>query len=133
VPQCAGRWELADSTVRLTAPRHRVGSAARAAAAGRVISGCHPSEGTYKNRTHIPIIHRFYLFSALPAGVTIGYHPSGGSEAAHLGGAAAAEDGEEDPAGRAPPQAVLRGHAAAGLDRQGLCRGGGLALLPTGG
>jgi hypothetical protein len=30
---------------------------------GRVISDCHPSEGASKNRTQIPIIHRFYLFS----------------------------------------------------------------------
>jgi hypothetical protein len=29
----------------------------------RVISDCHPSEGAYKNRTQIPIIHMFY-FSA---------------------------------------------------------------------
>jgi sugar phosphate isomerase/epimerase len=32
--------------------------------AGRVISDCHPSEGTSKNRTQIPIIHSFYLISA---------------------------------------------------------------------
>jgi hypothetical protein len=33
----------------------------------RVTSDCHVSEGTSKNRTQIPIIHRFYLFSALPS------------------------------------------------------------------
>ena len=31
----------------------------------RVISDCHPSEGTSNNRTQIPITHMFYLFSAL--------------------------------------------------------------------
>jgi hypothetical protein len=40
-------------------------SASRKATASRVISDCHPSEGTSKNRTQIPIIHMFYLFSAL--------------------------------------------------------------------
>jgi hypothetical protein len=35
------------------------------AAAARVISDCHPTEGVSKNRTQRPIIHMFYLFSAL--------------------------------------------------------------------
>jgi hypothetical protein len=35
--------------------------------ASRVISDCHPSEGTSKNRAQIPMIRMFYLFSALSA------------------------------------------------------------------
>jgi hypothetical protein len=42
----------------------------------RVISDCHPSERTSENRTHIPIIHGFFFFSALRTGVTIGYCPT---------------------------------------------------------
>jgi hypothetical protein len=36
-------------------------------AASKVISDCHPREGISKNRNQIPIIHRFYLFSAPPS------------------------------------------------------------------
>jgi hypothetical protein len=35
--------------------------------ANRVISDYHPSEGASKHGTQIPVIHRFYLFSALPS------------------------------------------------------------------
>jgi hypothetical protein len=34
---------------------------------GQYQSGCHPSEGTSKNRTQIPIVHMFCLFSAPPS------------------------------------------------------------------
>jgi hypothetical protein len=33
----------------------------------RAIPNYRPSEGASKNITHMPIVHRFYLFSTLPS------------------------------------------------------------------
>jgi hypothetical protein len=68
-------WIRKNSRSDLARGRHASAETARQAGCGRapaacedrVISDCHPSEGAAKKRTHMPIIHRFYLFSALPS------------------------------------------------------------------
>jgi hypothetical protein len=58
---------LSGAGMTLTSTSRRAVLRAVAAGNGRVISDCHPSEKDSKNRTQIPIIHRFYFFSALPS------------------------------------------------------------------
>ena len=66
-------WQVVQGERRLSAPR-REALLQEAIALNpyvgeptRVISDCHASEGASKIGTQIPIIHRFYLFSALPS------------------------------------------------------------------
>jgi hypothetical protein len=81
----------------------------------RLISDYHPSEGASKNRTQIPIIHRFYSVVSSPlTGATIGYHPHP-APAGHA--AAPALTRASTPAGRGGPRAGgagARGHRQAG-------------------
>jgi hypothetical protein len=62
--------------VRLRVARASISREWRVALEGNNVSNCHPSEGASKNRTQIPIIHRFFFFSSFLTGVKIGYYPT---------------------------------------------------------